>query len=115
MSVTMQKGWLGLAIAVAVFNLFAGATVAAGTTDDSGSGRIGVSGLMLVGGAAMVWGLSIRRNHERRGNTLIAFGALPAILWFWYLAPAVAAIAVVAGSMAENHHLRTPRHRPRMD
>jgi hypothetical protein len=114
MSVTIRKGWLGLAVAVAAFNLVAGTAVAAGTTDDTGSGRVWVSGVMLVGGAAIVWGLSIRRNRERWGNTLIAFGALPALLWFWYLVPAIAAIAVIAGSIIENRHLRHPRTAPQM-
>jgi hypothetical protein len=109
MSTMMHKGWLGLAVAVAAFNLVAGAAVATGGTDDTGSGRVWVSGVMLVGGAAIAWGLSIRRNRERRGNTLIALGALPALLWFWYLVPAIAAIAVIAGSIIENRHLRHPR------
>ena len=103
-----------LAVAVAAFNLVAGTAVATGASDDSGSGRVWGSGVMLVGCAAIVWGLSIRRNRERWGNTLIAVGALPALLWFWYLVPAIAAIAVIAGSTIENHRLRHPRAAPQL-
>ena len=106
MSVTMRRVWLGLAVAVAVFNVVAGLAVAVGATDDSGSGRVGGAGVMLLGGAAAALGLSLRGNRERWGNMLIALGVLPALLWFWYLAPAVAAITVVAGAIAENRHLR---------
>ena len=88
MNDTVRKVWLALAMATAAFNLLAGAAVAAGATGDTGIGQAALAAVMLVGGAVMALGLAIR-DRGRIGNTLIALGAIPALLWFWYLVPAL--------------------------
>ena len=105
MTATVRKAWLAAAMATAAFNLLAGTAVAAGATDDAGTGRVVTAALMVFGGGVMAVGLATRNHRARTGNTLIALGALPALLWFWYLIPALLAVAVVAGAVAENRQL----------
>ena len=105
MTETMRKVWLAAAMATTAFNLLAGTAIAAGATDDTGTGRATAAALMIVGGAVMALGLATRNDAPRRRNTLIALGAVPALLWFWYLVPALLAIAVIAGAVGENRRL----------
>ena len=75
MSEKLKKWWAGLAWAVAIFELAAGAQVAVLASDESIGGRIRWSSLMIVGGALMLWGLRSRLLKPRRGSALVALGA----------------------------------------
>jgi hypothetical protein len=67
-----------------------------------------VGGLAFFGGAgvAIFAGIKMRAQSKPAGDWLIAVGALPGVLLFWIIGPAVAALVVMVSAISENVRLR---------
>ena len=95
----MQSWWAPLAGLLGAAMLLAG--VATIFEADNEAGRVVGSTLFFLFGLAMLFGLVRRPFARQAGNSLILLATIPALLFFWLIVPALAAIAVWIGVLRD--------------
>ncbi len=95
MASAFRKGFLVIAAALAIVSFAGGVLYLLGhfTVDGGGTGmRIGVGVTLIGSGLALFAGLWVSRHSEKSSGSLIAAGAVPAAVCFWWtgVVPAVA-------------------------
>ena len=110
----LRKGLVGAALILAVISLAGGAMYLLGhfTVDTGGAARrIGVGITLTASGLAMLAGISASRRSAQSGGGMIAAGAVPAAVCFWWtgVVPVVALTVAAFGIRRARHQARARR------
>ena len=110
------KGFLGASAVLALVSFAGGAMYLLGqlTVDVGGTAmRIGVGSVLILGGLGLAAGLWRSRNSERSRSGLIAAGAVPAAICFWWtgVVPVVALPVAYFGIRRSREQARIRRER----
>ena len=109
-----RKGFLGVVAALALVGFAGGAMYLTGqfTVDVGGTAmRNGVGIVLIASGMALSAGLWASRYTNKSSGSLIAAGAVPAAVCFWWtgVVPAVALPVAVFGIVRSRRQARTLR------
>lgn len=92
------KWWTVLAMLLAVVYVLA---AIGQLIDDPKATNVGALAIMLGFAGMIVFGLRLRGQAKIVGNWLVIFAAIPALMFFWVIVPALVGLAIIAGAVSE--------------